>query len=86
MTEGAHNTERDARLLAARFGLEFVELGVVRVPGDVLVVAPRAMAVRHRLMQLGREGMSRRVAISDPLDPDGVDNIGQRRKQTAGPS
>ena len=76
MAEGALNAERVARLLAAKFGMEFADLGTLQVPADVLTLVPRAVASRYRLMPLGREGQALRVAVSDPLDTDGIDSLG----------
>jgi len=85
IAEGALDAARVARLLAAKFGMEFVELGALRVPADVLALVPRAIAARYRLMPLGREGHALRVAVSDPLDTDGVDSLGHLLKLTIVP-
>ncbi len=76
MAEGALDAPRVGRLLAAKFGMAFVDLSAQRVPADVLALVSRAVATRYRLMPLGRDGQSLRVAVSDPLDTDGIDSLG----------
>jgi len=66
-----------ARLLADEFGLAAVELDAVDVPDEVLRLVPRALAVRHGLLPLARDGRTLRVAIGDPLDTDGIDDLGR---------
>jgi general secretion pathway protein E/type IV pilus assembly protein PilB len=47
-----------------------------RITGETLEMVPRAVAARHRLLPLGRDGHKLRVAIADPLDTDGIDALG----------
>ncbi len=65
--------------------MEFANLGALRVPADVLAQVPRALAARYRLMPLGREGAALRVAISYPLDTDGIDSLSHMLKLTIMP-
>ena len=75
--QGALSSRRVAELLADEFGMAMApDLAGVRITGDTLELVPRAVAARHRLLPLGREGNRLKVAISDPLDTDGIDALG----------
>jgi type IV pilus assembly protein PilB len=75
--QGALTSRRVAELLAAEFGMQMApDLTNARITGDILELVPRAVAARHRLLPLGREGNRLRIAISDPLDTDGIDALG----------
>ncbi len=75
--QGALSSRRVAELLADEFGMVMApDLANVRIAGDTLELVPRAVAARHRLLPLAREGNRLRVAISDPLDTDGIDALG----------
>ena len=66
---------RIARLLAEEFGMPAVSLDGIDVSAEVLSLVPRAFAVRHHLLPLALDGRTLRVAISDPLDADGIDSL-----------
>jgi len=73
-------------LLAAEFGLQPApDLGGLRVAGDVLGLVPREFAARYLLLPLALEGRLLRVAIADPIDTEGVDNLGHLLKLTIEP-
>src|SRR5262245_34227591 len=75
--QGALSSRRVAELLAAEFGMPMApDLANARITGDTLELVPRAVAARHRLIPLGREGHKLRIAIADPLDTDGIDALG----------
>jgi type IV pilus assembly protein PilB len=75
--QGAIAPRRVAELLAAEFGMAMApDLANIRITGDTLELVPRAVAARYRLLPLAREGGKLRVAISDPLDTDGIDALG----------
>ncbi|MEO5960603.1 MAG: type II secretion system ATPase GspE [Opitutaceae bacterium] len=75
--QGAIAPRQVAELLAAEFSMAMApDLANVRITGDTLELVPRAVAARHRLLPLAREGGKLRVAISDPLDTDGIDALG----------
>lgn len=77
MQQGALNSRRVAELLAAEFGMQMApDLTNARITGDTLELVPRAVAAKHRLLPLGREGNKLKIAISDPLDTDGIDALG----------
>ncbi|HVU22796.1 MAG TPA: ATPase, T2SS/T4P/T4SS family [Opitutus sp.] len=73
--DGALDGGRIARMLAEEFGMPAVSLESVRVSGELLSLVPRAFAARHRLMPLALDGRTLRVAISDPLDTDSIDDL-----------
>jgi type IV pilus assembly protein PilB len=75
--QGGLNSRKVAELLATEFGMPMApDLSSARITGDTLELVPRAVAARHRLLPLGREGNKLRVAIADPLDTDGIDALG----------
>jgi type IV pilus assembly protein PilB len=75
--QGALSPRRVAELLAGEFGMAMApDLANVRITGDTLELVPRAVAAKHRLLPLAREGGKLRVAIADPLDTDGIDALG----------
>ncbi|MGH7944920.1 MAG: GspE/PulE family protein [Opitutaceae bacterium] len=75
--QGALSSRRVAEMLAAEFGMQMApDLANARITGDTLELVPRAIAARHRLLPLGREGNRLRIAIADPLDTDGIDALG----------
>ncbi len=66
-----------AELLATEFDMQMApDLANARIAGDTLELVPRAVAAKHRLIPLGREGHKLKVAIADPLDTDGIDALG----------
>ena len=86
MQQGALNARNVAELLAAEFGMPMApDLTSLRVTGDTLQLVPRAVAARHRLLPLSRDGHTLRVAIADPLDTDGIDALVNMLKLTIEP-
>lgn len=75
-----------AKLLADEFGMPLVDLASLHVPSEVLDLIPREVAAKHHLMPYAHEGGKVRVAISDPLETDGVDNVAYLLKMEAIPS
>jgi hypothetical protein len=66
-----------AELLASEFGCRWrPDLTNVRITGDTLGIGAARCRRPHRLLPLAREGNKLRVAISDPLDTDGIDALG----------
>ncbi|MBL9211446.1 MAG: Flp pilus assembly complex ATPase component TadA [Opitutaceae bacterium] len=75
--QGVLTSRRVAELLASEFSMQMApDLTNARITGDTLEMVPRAVAAKHGLLPLGREGNKLRVAISDPLDTDGIDALG----------
>ncbi|MBI4624961.1 MAG: Flp pilus assembly complex ATPase component TadA [Verrucomicrobia bacterium] len=84
--QGALDSRRVAELLAAEFSMPMApDLANVRITGDTLELVPRAVAARHRVLPLAREGGKLRVAIADPLDTDGIDALGYLLKMPIEP-
>jgi general secretion pathway protein E/type IV pilus assembly protein PilB len=78
VADGALTAWQVASLRAEEFGLKTVDLAAVRVVEEVLALVPRALAERYRLLPLSRTDGGLCVAVGDPLDMDGVDNLGHR--------
>src|SRR2546425_7856008 len=57
-----------SKLLAAEFGLQAVDVNLVRTPGELINFFPREFAQRYKAYPLSKEGKKFRIAISDPLD------------------
>ncbi len=77
---------RVAELLAAEFGLPLApDLGVVRVSGEVLGLVPREFAARYKILPFAHEGRVLKLAISDPIDTEAVDNLSHMLKLTIEP-
>jgi type IV pilus assembly protein PilB len=77
---------RVAEFLAADFGLPLApDLGVVRVSGDVLGLVPREFAARYKILPFAHESRVLKLAISDPIDTEAVDNLGHMLKLTIEP-
>jgi len=75
--QGVLPSRKVAELLAAEFSMPMApDLTTLRISGDILELVPRAVAARHRLLPLGRDGNKLRIAIADPLDTDGIDALG----------
>jgi type IV pilus assembly protein PilB len=84
--QGAINARRVAELLATEFGMPMApDLANVRITGDTLELVPRAVAAKHRLLPLSRDGGRLRVAIADPLETDGLDALGYMLKMPLEP-
>jgi len=72
-------TERGlAELLAAEFGLEFVRLDGVRIDGGALATVSREQAREQGICPLEINETGIRLAVTDPLATDAVDEIGRR--------
>src|SRR5689334_5435196 len=55
--QGVLSARKIAELLAAEFGMSMApDLANVRITGDTLEMVPRAVAVKHNLLPLAREG------------------------------
>lgn len=73
--DGALNARQLTEFFSAEFDLPVTELEGVRVPPETLQLVPRALAERHGLLPLSRDGERLRVAVGDPFDTDGIDGI-----------
>jgi type IV pilus assembly protein PilB len=69
-------TERDiAAALASALGLEVIDLSEYMIPAEIARVLPRAVAERHEVMVLARQGRSAIVATSDPTNIIAIDDV-----------
>jgi type IV pilus assembly protein PilB len=62
-------------VLGKQFGMEVIDLDTYAVEPMVVDLLPRAVARKHQVLPLGREGNVIRVAITDPLDFEAMDNL-----------
>ena len=84
--QGVLDARKIAAVLATEFGMPMApDLTNIRITGDTLEIVPRAVAAKHRLIPLAREGGKLRVAISDPLDTDGLDALAYMLKMPIEP-
>jgi len=75
VAERALDGEGTARLLAQRLRMPLADLTVAPAP-DALAAVPRALAERHLILPLARNGAMLRVAVGDPFDFEGLDAVG----------
>jgi hypothetical protein len=86
MGQGLIDAKRVAGLLAKEFGMAMApDLTNFRITGDTLELVPRALAQKHRMIPVAREAGRVRLAISDPLDTDGIDAVGYLLKMPIEP-
>ena len=78
VADGVLTAWQVASLRAEELGLKTVDLATVRVAEEVIALVPRALAERYRLLPLSRIKRGLRVAVSDPLATDGVDDLAHR--------
>jgi type IV pilus assembly protein PilB len=64
-----------SKLLAAEFGMQAVDVTMVRTSGELINYFSRDMANRYQAYPLAKEGKKFRIAISDPLDVQTLDEI-----------
>jgi type IV pilus assembly protein PilB len=75
--QGVLQPRQVAELMAREFGMAMApDMTNIRITGDTLELVPRAVAAKHKLIPLAREGGKLRVAIADPLDTEGIDALG----------
>ena len=71
-----HITELDRVMtLAKQFGMEGIDLETYAVDPMVVDLLPKNVARKHQALPIGRDGDSVRVAITDPLNFEALDNI-----------
>jgi len=72
------NETEFSKLYAASIGTEFVEIGGLTIPRDLLDKLPERVAKRYQAVVFGEEDSHLKVAMSDPEDVEAVQSI---RKQ-----
>src|SRR6266540_3202669 len=63
-----------AQAKAAQFGVEFVNLGEMRLTDDVISAVPRHIAKKYNVVPVYRHDNTLTVAVSDPSDLDTLDS------------
>ncbi len=64
-----------AQAKAAQFGVEFVNLGEMRLTDDVISAVPRHIAKKYNVVPVYRHDNTVTVALSDPSDLDTLDSL-----------
>jgi type IV pilus assembly protein PilB len=64
-----------AQAKAAQFGVEFIELGEVRISDDVLKALPRHIAKKFSVVPIAKFDNTLTVALSDPSDLETLDSL-----------
>lgn len=64
-----------AQAKAAQFGVEFINLGEMRLSDDVLSAVPRHIAKKYNVVPVYRHDNTVTVALSDPSDLDTLDSL-----------
>lgn len=65
---GAISRMQLIQALCIQQGVEYVDLTLLQLPGELASLVPRGMAMRHRLVPVELSGKILRVAMEDPLD------------------
>jgi len=69
-------TERDrVRCVGIQHGIQFVELSGQELDIEAAHLVPHTMALRYKLIPVGRSGDLIKVAMSNPLDVQAIDDI-----------
>jgi type II secretory ATPase GspE/PulE/Tfp pilus assembly ATPase PilB-like protein len=66
---------RQAKHLAERYGLEFVDLEHFRIDHELFRSIPADLMLRYGFVPYGREGQSLAVVVSDPTDLQMIDEL-----------
>lgn len=69
------DSDQISSLLAEEFGMEVVDLSNFVPPAEALDALSPELAERYNVFPLERRGKVLRLAISDPLDSDGIDSL-----------
>jgi len=64
-----------AQAKAAQFGVEFVNLGEMRLTDEVISAVPRHIAKKYNVVPIFRHDNTVTVALSDPSDLDTLDSL-----------
>jgi len=82
---GYTNSTQVVEALAESFNMEIVDLEEARVDEETLKKVPGSLARRYHVFPLEIDESEVKLAISDPLDVDVTDNIGQYLRKTVYP-
>jgi len=64
-----------AQAKAAQFGVEFIELGEMRITDDVLKAVPRHIAKKYNVVPIAKFDNTVTVALADPSDLETLDSL-----------
>lgn len=67
--------EAEARSLARRYRLEYIDLETAEVDYRIIHELPVDLMVRYNFVPLGRDGNTLRVVMADPANLDAIDEI-----------
>ncbi len=72
---GYVSEEQLLSFLSKQYGVPAVNLDNVQIPGDVISMIPRDVAMRHGIIPIEQQGSSLVVAVSDPSNIYAMDDI-----------
>ncbi|GAB4033635.1 MAG: type IV-A pilus assembly ATPase PilB [Elusimicrobiota bacterium] len=76
LIEKKYVTEKQLlEFLSKQFSLEFVELGKLEIPAEVIKSIPESVARRYRLIGISKDSGSIKVAMEDPLNIVVLDDL-----------
>ena len=75
VTQGVITVANVAQAKAAQFGVEFVELGELRISDEVLKALPRHIAKKFSVVPIAKFDNTLTVALSDPSDLETLDSL-----------
>ncbi|RRJ97686.1 type II/IV secretion system protein [Opitutaceae bacterium TAV4] len=75
-----------SKMLADEFGMPTVDLHTVRPAPELLKTLNRTLANRFKVFPIEQQGQTLKVAISDPLDVDTIDNLTHLLQLTVDPA
>jgi type IV pilus assembly protein PilB len=72
---GVVTEQQLARALSIQWGLPVVELGALEIDPDDVKIIPHHLALRHKVLAIGRTKRKVRLAIADPLNVVAFDDV-----------
>jgi type IV pilus assembly protein PilB len=75
-TDDARNEVEHAQRLAARYRLEFVDMGAFRIDQELFRSIPADLMLRYGFVPYRREGKTLVIVVSDPTDLPLIDELG----------
>jgi general secretion pathway protein E/type IV pilus assembly protein PilB len=75
VSRGVLTVANVAQAKAAQFGVEFVELGDMRITDDVLKAVPRHIAKKYNVVPIAKFDNTVTVALADPSDLETLDSL-----------
>ncbi|MGH2349523.1 MAG: type II secretion system ATPase GspE [bacterium] len=73
--QGVITEQQLARALSIQWGLPVVELGALEIDPDDVKIIPHHLALRHKVLAIGRTKRKVRLAIADPLNVVAFDDV-----------